>query len=60
MRVASLQPRRQLQVDFRGGGSMDREYNWRDEPFGFFLLFLTAAISFVALVFFMLCVVAFP
>lgn len=39
---------------------MDHEYNWRDEPFGFFLLFLTAAISFVALVFFMRCVVAFP
>lgn len=29
---------------------MDGEYDWRDEPFGFFLAFLTAAISFVALI----------
>lgn len=53
MRVACLRPRLQSELDFRGG-TMDRECNWRDEPLGFYLLFLTAAVSFVALV---LCVV---
>lgn len=51
MRVLASQLR--LRV-ISGGGNMHREYDWRDEPFGFYLAFLAAAISFAALVF---CVV---
>lgn len=39
---------------------MDREYDWRDEPFDFFLLFLAAAVSFIALVFCIVYVVTCP
>ena len=39
---------------------MNREYNWRDEPFDFFLLFLASAVSFIALVSCMVYVVTYP